>query len=114
MRAYRPALLCCLFLGVSFARAESPFRFPAGKLGDKAELKYVNNIPVLTVAGSPEEMGASVGALALKPGARVLGYPRELLVLRGVDTLWGYARAAGKSLYKQFPAEYHDELEALT
>ena len=33
-------------------RAAEPFRYPVGKLGD-AELSYVNNVPVLTVAGTP-------------------------------------------------------------
>lgn len=102
-----------VFSIVPAARADSPFRFPAGKHSDKAELKYVGNIPLLRVTGSPEEIGTSVGRLALEPGSRVLGYPRELLKLRKVDALWGYFKASGRSLYKQFPDEYRDELEAL-
>jgi predicted choloylglycine hydrolase len=95
------------------ARAEEAFRFPPGKLHDKAELKYVGNVPVLQVAGSPEEIGAAVGSLALKPGVRVLGYPRELLQLRKVEGLWNYFKGAGKALYKQFPDQSRDELEGL-
>jgi isopenicillin-N N-acyltransferase like protein len=95
------------------AFAAEPFRFPESKLGDKAELKYVENLPVLRVGGTPEEIGLAAGALALKPGARVLGYPRELLQHRKVDSLWTFFKGAGKSLYRNFPAERSDELEAI-
>src|SRR3954453_622641 len=46
-------------------------RFPEAKSG-KGELKYVNDIPVLTVEGTPEEIGARFGGLALKPAKKPL------------------------------------------
>lgn len=101
------------FVVAGSARAEEPFRFPAARHGDKAELKYLDKIPVLTVGGTPEEIGTAVGTLALKPASRVLGYPRDLLKLRKVDFLWHYFKGQGKTLYKQFPAESRDELEAI-
>ena len=79
MRKYRPLFslaLLCLFPAAT--QAAEPFRFPEARDG-KAELKYVNGTPVLTVGGTPEEMGRAVGTLAVKPGARVLEYPRDLL-----------------------------------
>ena len=39
----------------------------------KAELKYQNGVPVLVVSGTPEEIGRAVGALGVKPAARVVG-----------------------------------------
>ncbi len=109
-----PALPCLLVALLATAGwAEEPFRFPAGKHGERARLDYVGNVPVLQVAGSPEEIGTGVGALALKPGARVLGYPRELLRLRKVEGLWSTFKGAGKGLYKHFPQAARDELEAL-
>lgn len=95
------------------ALAEEPFRYPPGKVGDKAELKYQGNVPILRVEGTPEEIGTAVGKLALKPGSRVLGYPRELLKWRKVDGLWNVFRGAGKSLYKHFPDDARAELEAI-
>jgi predicted choloylglycine hydrolase len=95
------------------ALAAEPFRFPEGKLGDKAELKYLDTVPVLRVEGTPGEIGRAVGELALKPGARVLGYPRELLKHRNVDSMWTFFKGAGKSLYRNFPPPRGDELEAI-
>ena len=69
-------------------RAQRSVHFPAAKNG-KAELKYVNDIPVLLVEGTPEEIGTRIGTLALKPGKRVLTYPKELLAWRDLSKLWG-------------------------
>jgi hypothetical protein len=43
-----------------------PFRYPEAKHG-AGELRSINRIPVLMVAGTPEEMGEQMGVLALKP-----------------------------------------------
>src|SRR5262249_47318911 len=67
--------------------AAEPFRFPEAKYGG-AELRYVNGIPVLTVAGSPEEMGEAVGVLALRPGSRMACYPEDLLKHYHLSPLW--------------------------
>src|SRR5438874_1763290 len=98
----RLALVVSLVI-VGAAYSSPAFRFPAGRFGEHAELKYVGNVPVLQVAGTPEEIGEAVGALALKPGERVLGYTRDLLKLRRVEPMWGFFKGAGKSLYRNFP-----------
>lgn len=113
MREYLLAGLLVLSL-LTTGRSEEPFRYPTTKFGDKAELKYIGNVPLLRVEGTPQEIGEAVGALALKPGSRVLDYPRELLQLRNVEAMWGYFKGAGKSLYRNFPDERRDELEAIT
>src|SRR5262245_8646915 len=105
-------LLGFLLLLPGTARAEKPFRFPAGKHGP-AELKYVNDVPVLIVSGAPKEIGAAVGKLALTPGKRVLDYPRGLLKLFDADSSWPIFRAGGRGLFKQFPKDYQHELEAI-
>lgn len=105
-----PALLCSLLL--LLPGADKPFRFPEAKQG-QAELKYINGLPVLTVAGTPKEIGAAVGTLALTPGKRVLGYPRGLLRAFDAEGSWNVFRAGGRGLYKQFPKDYSDELEAI-
>jgi hypothetical protein len=112
----RTPLPCCLVLLLVSpvpAAEPAPFRFPAGKHGASAELKFINSLPVLTVAGTPEEIGTSIGTLALKPGARVLEYPRDLLALRKGTFLWGMFVRAGKGMLKSFPDDHKKELEAI-
>lgn len=46
-------------------------RLPEGKSG-KGALKYINGIPVLTLEGTPEEIGTQFGELALKPAKKPL------------------------------------------
>jgi len=46
-------------------------RYAEGKAG-KGELKYVNGVPVLTLEGTPEEIGTQFGELALKPAKKPL------------------------------------------
>jgi hypothetical protein len=109
---YLASGLVLLLLGAGAAHAQTPFRFPASKRG-KAELKYIKGIPVLLVQGTPREMGQGVGALALKPGKRILGYPRELLGLADLQGLWGVLLGTGKGMYRHFPAASQQELEAM-
>jgi predicted choloylglycine hydrolase len=89
-----------------------PFRYPEGKQG-KAELKYVNGIPVLTVEGTPEEIGTAVGTLALKPARRVLDYPEGLLKYFSAGVLWKTAVKKGEEMVRRFPACYRQEMEAM-
>ena len=108
---YPPAVLC-LALACGTASAEEGFRYPVGKKGG-AELRFIDTVPVLTVRGTPAQMGAAVGALALKPGSRLLDYPRDLLKLRRVDLLWNTFVGSGRTMYKQFPEAYKEEVEAM-
>ncbi len=55
--------------GTADQRADKPL-FSEGQSGS-SELKYMNGIPVLTLAGTPSEMGKAYGALAAEP-ARML------------------------------------------
>src|SRR4051812_34706257 len=81
-------------------KADEAFHFPAGRLGTKAELKYVNGLPVLVVGGTPEEMGTAVGALAVKTGPRALDYPRDLLRAFRVEHLYGALQRMGSGMVK--------------
>ncbi len=91
--------------------AAEPFRFPEATCG-QGELRYVNGLPVLRVAGTPDEIGEQVGTLAVAPAQRVLGYPRELLQHVHLGLLWGPLVKAGGHMVEHFPPDYRAELEA--
>src|SRR4051812_39599905 len=92
-------------------RADPPFRYPEGKCGT-GELKYRNGLPVLTVAGTPEEIGSAVGALALNPGCRVARYPEDILRHFWIGYLYGTVLRAGQGMVEQFPPAHRAEFEA--
>ena len=97
-------IILSLALLTATPAAAEPFRYPEGKHGDSARLRYVNGVPVLEVGGKPEQIGAAVGKLALKPAPKVLGYPRGLVKLFKADNLWNLLVAGGHGMYRQFPA----------
>jgi hypothetical protein len=96
----------------AFTRAEQPFRYTAGKSG-KGELKYVNDLPVLVVEGTPEEMGQQTAELtkdALKP---LLGFSKEFLKALGYEKSWPMLVITSTNMSKQFPPDHLKEIDAL-
>src|SRR5450755_2469737 len=102
-----------LFLIPAMAIANEPFHYPAGRLGPNAELKYINDLPVLAVAGAPDEIGAAVGVLALKPSSRILSYTHDLLKADKVEAAWPLFVRSGKGMVKHFPPDYRTEMDAV-
>lgn len=68
MRRFTLSIVAIVFIAPCVAEEK---RFPEAKSG-KGELKYVNGVPVLTLEGTPEEIGAQFGELALKPAKKQL------------------------------------------
>jgi hypothetical protein len=93
-------------------RAETPFRYEEIKLG-KAELRYVNGLPVLTVAGTPEEIGEQIGSLMSKRFDRLLYFPREYMKHYGFEALWPTLVKASTQMAAHFPPDHLRELEAM-
>jgi hypothetical protein len=93
------------------ARADPPFRYPEGECGP-ARLRYVNDVPVLTVEGTPEEIGQAIGRLALGPGRRIAAYPDDLLRDYWLGWLRRPLLLIGKAMLRHCPQDYRTELEA--
>jgi hypothetical protein len=106
------ALLLAVFLFAPSAGHAEPFKFPEAKHG-KGELKYINGLPVLTVEGSPEEIGTQVGVLALKPAARLIDSLKLYIKERGLEKVMPLVTRTCKQLYKRFPEAYRAEAEAM-
>jgi hypothetical protein len=115
MIPFRVSALVFLFLGLGVPtgiRADTAFRYPEGKHG-KGQLKYVNGLPVLTVEGTPEEIGEQIGVLALKPARKLSVLLQDYLKAHGLSALWPALVKKSNALFERFPAAYRKELEAM-
>src|SRR5215468_2260642 len=108
----RPLLLSVVLLVVPVsAFGGEPFRYPEGK-HDKGCLKYINGLPVLTVEGTPEQIGEQAAILAVKPAQKLLSYPKDLLRRLGLEKAWPVLVQTGNGMVAQFPTDYKNEMEA--
>jgi hypothetical protein len=111
--AMRLALASCAIAalcGLS-PKNEPAFRFPERRFG-AGSLRYRDGLPVLVVAGGPEEIGAQVAHLAVMPALRMSRYPREMLDHYGLGAFWPQAVRRGRDLLDNFPPDHRRELEA--
>lgn len=104
-----------LILGVLLAPATAygadTFRYAEGAY-KKAELKYINDLPVLRLEGTPEEMGEQAAALTAPAAKFLINYPKELLALVGRQNEWPKLIELGQAMRAQFPREHLAELES--
>jgi hypothetical protein len=107
----RIASVLVLGLLAPSAVAETPFRYAEGKHGT-GELRYMDGIPVLTVGGSPEEIGAAMGLLTKSASDGLFGYLDDLLKRARLDSMWPWLVTTSQGMLKQFPDAYRTELEA--
>jgi len=108
MRRFRWAIVALMFAVPAFA---ADTRFPEAKSG-RGELRYVNGIPVLTLEGTPEEIGAQFGELALKPAktpliGRVDSYMKQIGWEKVFPTMIKFADI----VYYSFPKQNQVELK---
>jgi isopenicillin-N N-acyltransferase like protein len=86
--------------------------FKEGRHGP-ASLRYIHDIAVLTVSGTPEEMGEQIGALTGPQLSQIARYPKRLLHLLRSDAKWDHLLATSKKLLPQFPTDYRKEMDAI-
>jgi len=100
-----------LVLTLPARAADGPFRYQEGQHG-KGELKYIQGIPVLVVAGAPKEMGEQIGTLTRDGTAGLLGYFRKLLKEVNLEAALPWLTLTSKGLASRFPADYLTEAAA--
>jgi isopenicillin-N N-acyltransferase like protein len=100
-----------LFASAAFAQQEPARTYREGH-HHKGELKYINNLPVLVVEGTPEEIGKQKAALTGDATKELMAYPKSLLKHFGREDQWPKILELGQSLVPQIPAEYQEELRA--
>src|SRR5438270_1720965 len=89
----------------------APFHFPEAK-HEKGELRYVGGVPVLVVAGTPEEIGTQMGVLAIKPAVAGVALVDQFLKEQGLAPFKPLLARVGVKLLAACPDEYRRELEA--
>jgi hypothetical protein len=105
-------LALALFLAPAGRAADPVRRYPEARQG-KGELRYVNGVPVLTVGGSPEEIGEQLGTLAVKPAQPLIDSFQGLLKSLGLVQSYPVILKAGTVMLPQFPADHRREIEAV-
>src|SRR5262245_17144732 len=113
-----PKRCCVLALVVALvfasgANAADKFRYPEARHG-KGQLRYHDGIPLVTVEGSPEEIGEQMGVLVLKPASQLLKNVDDLLEAHGLKKLFPLLMKTGSVMTPQFPRDHLAELEAMS
>jgi hypothetical protein len=111
IRARRSTVLFLLWLP-TLAWSAEPFRYQEGKHA-QGELKYYNGLPVLSVAGTPEEIGEQIGVLTAQPMQRLVQFPAEALKSAGVGFLMPQLSRLSQAMLPHFPPDYRKELETM-
>jgi isopenicillin-N N-acyltransferase like protein len=116
----RRTLLLCLtfsvaaagFLPVYAAEEGRPFR--EGRF-EAAELRYIDETPVLIVAGTPEEMGRQKAALTSEAVRKMEEYPRRLLEKTQPQAeAKEKFLAAARALVENIPPDHRAEMRAFS
>jgi isopenicillin-N N-acyltransferase like protein len=107
----RVACVLALWLVASAAPAEPSRGFQEGRSGD-GQLKYVNELPVLIVAGTPEEIGRQKAALTGEVAKKLADYPRQLLERANRKERLPQYLERCKLLVPQLPADHRREMRA--
>jgi hypothetical protein len=94
------------------ARAQEAKRFPAAKHG-AGELRYVQGVPVLTVRGTPAEMGEQLGVLAVKNAPDIEGLHKNFLDDTDQTARYPLILAMCSRLLPNFPAHHRAEMDAV-
>src|SRR5262245_23208262 len=110
LRRLTALVVVALFVPAAL-KADEPFRYPEGAHGT-GSLRYVGTIPVLTVAGTPEEIGTAAGTLARPAADGLYGYFDTLLKKTKLDLMWPWLERTAEGMLERFPPDYRAELEA--
>ena len=104
-------LLLVLVAPFSAVQADEKPPFQEGRF-EKGELRYVNHLPVLSVEGTPEEMGRQEAALTGAVVKVLASYPRQLMNLSGRGQQWDQCVATARTLMSHATRAHRDELQS--
>ncbi len=102
-------IVLCVTLATKAPAAERTY---AEKTIKGGELRYVGEIPILYLQGTPAEIGSQQANLATVNVRPMLSIPRQLLEGSGVGVAWPLIVQGAKQMFNAAPARYREELEA--
>ena len=80
---------------------------------EKGQLRYVNRLPVLSVDGTPEEMGRQEAALTGEVVKKLAAYPRQLMTLSGHGKQWDKCVETAQTLTSHASPAYRERIAEL-
>jgi len=98
-------------LVVSAVRAAEERAFSEGRAGG-GELKYIHDLPVLTVIGTPDEIGRQKAALTGDVVKKIAEYPRQLIERHHRKERLAKCLEMCKEIAPHMPADHREEMLA--
>ena len=113
MLIHRRCFWLLLVLVAPFSRAQAaeklPFRRAASKRGS---LSIVDHLPVLSVEGTPEEMGRQEAALTGAVVKLLAPYPQQLMARSGRGRQWDKCLETARTLMSHATQAHRDEVRS--
>lgn len=106
----RFATVAALLILAAASSAQAPKTFPAAK-HKGGELRYVAGVPVLTVGGTPQEIGEQFGVLAVKNAPGLDALLVEFLKDTKMEEAFDGIKLLAGTLKKNLPADHLAELD---
>jgi predicted choloylglycine hydrolase len=104
-------ILALTLVAASLASAAEPRAFQEAFF-KKGELKYINDIPVLIVAGTPEEMGHQKAVLTADVMKTIAEYPQRLLERASHKDRSAKYLEMSKAIANQLPESHREEMRS--
>lgn len=104
-------LLAALF-GLALSILPAAAQFPAAQHG-KGTLEHDQSIPILTVRGTPKEIGEQFGILAIKNAPGIMQLHQEFLADAKLEESFPAIKILAERLKNNLPAEYRTEMDAM-
>ena len=104
-------LIGCLCLAGNALAADDTRHFSEARF-EKGELRYINGLPVLTVEGTPQEIGRQQGALTADVAVHIMAHPGNLLRKVEREESLPDLLETGRVLLSRLPKDHLEELRA--
>lgn len=115
----------CLVLGVVLATSAGASEPASGRrepaagrrfaesVHEGGVLRYLDDVPVMVLSGSPEDMGEQHAMLVAHAAREIIEYPKDLLRRYHVEAAWPLVAAASRLMVTRLPEDHRRELQTM-